>query len=464
MNKINTSGRRQSIIFAEALEPRVLHSAAPVEADVPTENESESAPALTRESIEHIIDEAKDRWIESGIDEEQREALDLVDVRISDLEDGILGSANHNVITIDVDASGEGWFIDQTAAEDEEFTLDASGVLRGKVEGVDLLSVVTHEIGHVLGLMDEYAKNSEASIMHGLFDTDERRQISLDQARGAEALSLEGEHFASLVSVGIGVDSDTLLYTEGNSSMPVSHALNVSLANPVLPSSGVTKLVVEITGGYVNGEDELSFYGTLPATLTTGGFDAATGKITFETTGVGIPTEQEYQEVLREVHYNNASGDPDNNNRTVTYTVFGDAGSVNAGFEDGVTEAYGTWGHHNESIIPGWSTTDWHNNQANGRIEIQASGLLNKPGGGKFQAYEGGQYAELNSDESATLWQAIDTSSHNGPGSFVTINLNHAQRSKTSEQIEVWIGANPPLDKTSKNQVEDLAAQGFIPV
>ena len=47
-------------------------------------------------------------------------------------------------ITIDADASGFGWFIDTTPAEDSEF--DGT-----PPTGIDLLTVLLHEIGHVLG-------------------------------------------------------------------------------------------------------------------------------------------------------------------------------------------------------------------------------------------------------------------------------------------------------------------------
>src|SRR5262249_34130702 len=65
---------------------------------------------------------------------------------LADLPDGMLGRQTGKLIEIDRNAAGDGWFVDSTPRIDSEFT--------GKTRpaGVDLLSVLTHELGHVLGL------------------------------------------------------------------------------------------------------------------------------------------------------------------------------------------------------------------------------------------------------------------------------------------------------------------------
>ena len=66
-------------------------------------------------------------------------------------------------ITIDTDAAGHGWFVDPTPNDNSEFThaqnaagtdllTDPSNAAAGHL---DLLTTVTHELGHVLGLDDE---------------------------------------------------------------------------------------------------------------------------------------------------------------------------------------------------------------------------------------------------------------------------------------------------------------------
>ncbi|MEO0415587.1 MAG: LEPR-XLL domain-containing protein, partial [Verrucomicrobiota bacterium] len=194
-------------LFAESLEPRVLFSAAPVEAqpaeeqDLPVD-EAAQTREVTAEDIARLGDEAKERWIDSGLTDEQIEALDEIEYVIADLAGGILGAAEMEVITIDIDAAGEGWFIDATEWDDEEFVLDDSGVMRGQMEGVDLLSVLMHETGHILGIEDEYAAGEEADVMFGLFTEGERREITDYRGEGVEALSLEGIHYANADTTG----------------------------------------------------------------------------------------------------------------------------------------------------------------------------------------------------------------------------------------------------------------------
>jgi hypothetical protein len=76
---------------------------------------------------------------------------------VGDLADGILASYDMaNTITIDGDAAGAGWFIDTTPTDNTEYTtlngyaLEANG--NNAAEGVDLLTVMLHEIGHAAGL------------------------------------------------------------------------------------------------------------------------------------------------------------------------------------------------------------------------------------------------------------------------------------------------------------------------
>jgi len=76
-----------------------------------------------------------------------------VNVQVRDLNGDLLGFApdDSNTILIDRDAAGRGWFVDQTPWDDYEF--DTQGFsIADDADGVDLLSVLTHEMGHVLGL------------------------------------------------------------------------------------------------------------------------------------------------------------------------------------------------------------------------------------------------------------------------------------------------------------------------
>jgi len=76
---------------------------------------------------------------------------------IGNLAPGILASYDlgANLITVDGDAAGAGWFIDTTAEANTEYAtlngyaLEAEG--NAAAEGIDLLTVMLHEIGHAAG-------------------------------------------------------------------------------------------------------------------------------------------------------------------------------------------------------------------------------------------------------------------------------------------------------------------------
>ncbi|MDF1739372.1 MAG: autotransporter-associated beta strand repeat-containing protein, partial [Verrucomicrobiales bacterium] len=232
-------------LFAEALEPRVLFSAtpAPVEEAPPEEALQEATPQTsgeldsvvegmgsitfdegiefdyTEEDVERLAQEAISRWEKSGLTAEQLEALESITYAVTDLEGSVIGAAEGSAIYLDYNAAGADWFVDDTEWLDEEF-VEIDGILRaisgddidglafdgGASAGIDMLSVLMHEQGHILGLLDEYELGLRDSSMFGRFDEGERRIIEEDQAEGSEALSLEGRHFAE-------AESSTTLFT-----------------------------------------------------------------------------------------------------------------------------------------------------------------------------------------------------------------------------------------------------------
>ena len=210
-------------LFAEALEPRVLFSAAPVAVDEPVEEERGGAEAtahtseafdsdveaisgisfdddsdveFTEEDLDRLADEAIARWTQSGLTEEQIESLERISYVVSDFEGSAVAKAEGTTIYIDDDAAGHDWFIDETESLDEEFVAFEGyweAVTGEAMEGIDLLTVIMHEQGHLLGL--EHASDSEG-VMDGVFTVGTRRLPVESEAAGAVPGSLEGERFA----------------------------------------------------------------------------------------------------------------------------------------------------------------------------------------------------------------------------------------------------------------------------
>lgn len=131
------------------------------EAAVSSVMSAESPPA--NETVSSLLDAAIDIWSATGLTAAQVALLDQVEVQIADLADAQLGQASGTTITLDVDAAGYGWFLDATPFENEEFDLDADRTGLKTIGGlpaslrIDMLTVVMHELGHVLGF--EHAEN-----------------------------------------------------------------------------------------------------------------------------------------------------------------------------------------------------------------------------------------------------------------------------------------------------------------
>jgi hypothetical protein len=117
---------------------------------------------LTYEQLEPIIEAGKKRWMQVSGGKAEKVAYLLKDTKyqIVQFKDGKVGGqywCESNIILIDVDAGGAGWFIDPTPLEDEEYketTLEhrlEAKLLSKAFCKLDLLTVVMHEQGHRLG-------------------------------------------------------------------------------------------------------------------------------------------------------------------------------------------------------------------------------------------------------------------------------------------------------------------------
>ncbi len=116
-------------------------------------------PSLLSSDLKPIAEEALASWAVIGLDQQTVASLATVEYVITDLPGAMLGLAVHSTIFLDYNAAGHGWFIDPTPAVDDEFERIGSGESLGASDSVasdsvDLLTVVSHELGHVLGLRD----------------------------------------------------------------------------------------------------------------------------------------------------------------------------------------------------------------------------------------------------------------------------------------------------------------------
>jgi hypothetical protein len=114
---------------------------------VDAQGSADAAP-LTDEQLQPILSEAIAHWVAAGADPA---VLKSADVQITSLPGKYLGMTAGNAVWIDQTAQGNGWFVDPTPGDDREFPAAPGSAA---AQGIDLLTVVEHELGHVLGLPD----------------------------------------------------------------------------------------------------------------------------------------------------------------------------------------------------------------------------------------------------------------------------------------------------------------------
>jgi hypothetical protein len=122
----------------------------------------QTLPALTTAQLQPVVGAAIARWAAAGLPAQDVAILENTRVVVGALTDGELGASQNGVITLDPTAAGQGWFVDPTPNADEEFTPSGTdGALTAidprAVDRIDLLTVVEHELGNVLGLKDTIA-------------------------------------------------------------------------------------------------------------------------------------------------------------------------------------------------------------------------------------------------------------------------------------------------------------------
>ena len=174
---LDGSGNPTSDAFVSKLAPM-----AALQAAGGTAPNSAGATSLSAELITPLLTEALDRWQATGVD---TSAFASIDIRITDLGGTTLGLAAGNTIWLDDNAAGWGWFVDPTPWDDSEFTTPRN---QGEQQRMDLLTVLLHEIGHVLGhehddsgvMAETLAAGTRTATSHG---TDTNRSLL-----GADAL------------------------------------------------------------------------------------------------------------------------------------------------------------------------------------------------------------------------------------------------------------------------------------
>lgn len=218
------------------------------------------AGAITVAALDPLIAAAKANWSAVGAD---RQLFGGVTFAVADLGADILGFSvvgpdSPPIIYVDDDGAGRGWFVDATPATTEEYRWSdgfaAWSAAQGEAQGrIDLLTMISHELGHVLGL--GHIEAGAPSVMAGSLHPGERRlPQATDFLRGKTSLPLKGPQWllASGVTAGgfeSATDWDTrgaVTLSSGTATLSEDPRLNSSLQQSLRIPTGARYLTFDI--------------------------------------------------------------------------------------------------------------------------------------------------------------------------------------------------------------------------
>ena len=163
-------------------------------------------PALRLDQAAPLLAESKRRW--ALVEDKLHLALlEGVELQIADLPGEALAEYWQGVITVDVNAGGAGWYIDAVPADDSEFG-GTGAVLQARAGGpagsrVDLLSVISHELGHAMGL-----GHADGGVMSAELTAGQRSTPEIWGRLGAQPAKATGTSLLPAVAAAARVDID----------------------------------------------------------------------------------------------------------------------------------------------------------------------------------------------------------------------------------------------------------------
>jgi hypothetical protein len=153
---------------------------------VKTNDTALSDGVLDHEKLDPIVAESVSRWsVALDLDDAAVTELSSTNFVITDLPDASLGMVMGDTVYIDVNGAGYEWFIDATPEDDAEFTVQDGALVADPASDayadMDLLTVVMHEMGHILGYGDLDPAVDADDVMTETLGAGERHTIDSTQ-------------------------------------------------------------------------------------------------------------------------------------------------------------------------------------------------------------------------------------------------------------------------------------------
>ncbi len=132
------------------------------------------AVAVTQAEVKALLPTAIDAWQSVGLDDADVRKLESVTIQVGNLGTSTLGLEAAGVIIINQTAAGYSWYVGSGTSSSQAFgPMDSDGESVASpgspaAGDVDLLTVLEHELGHVIGLTDNDQAGDVMQITLGL--------------------------------------------------------------------------------------------------------------------------------------------------------------------------------------------------------------------------------------------------------------------------------------------------------
>ncbi|PLW82817.1 hypothetical protein CWI75_09650 [Kineobactrum sediminis] len=325
------------------------------------------APADIDQSVaDAALAAAKTRFTQlgTGFDAADLTGISITVATTGELAEGVVAQVAGSVITVDANAAGFGWYVDDNYMTDDEFDAPSPGV----AGNIDLLSVVMHEIGHVL--LGEAHDGTPDTLMSETIAEGERQiAVTFDNTVNAQLANIVGDiTLNSVIDAVLGaldgvapVDGAVSFTTDLGREIVIGETVNdghdlvldgVTLSFSELAFDGTAwagKVVVEATKGELlsnflsialedsdKDADDYAVVGTVVlgtsnlSQLAIDDVDAFTSN----SDKLGIPTLLDVDITGVTLSFNDFRGDANDNNLAFTAAVTGLKGVVPASFKD----------------------------------------------------------------------------------------------------------------------------------
>ncbi len=151
----------------------------PTGGSTPPPTPSETTNNLTQAQLDTMVASAIAHWAAAGATPQEIAEMKSVSVTVANITGLDVGDATPGHIQISANAAGYGWFVNSTPGDNKEFTgtgTDLTAIAGSAAAGkIDLLTVLMHELGHEIGLVDDYKPANSADLMYGFVNPGERR-------------------------------------------------------------------------------------------------------------------------------------------------------------------------------------------------------------------------------------------------------------------------------------------------